>query len=207
MSIKIGSGIFCWLGYERASGRYGFFGMSPTNFHQTVRVQPTWEDVWEAFVGKRVRVFCKVVEARQSGHDGDRHLKISPSTPKRGEQIELGVGIFTHTYSFGELQWGLTPNDGRTVNWMDPNTLYRLHDQTVEVYAEETKANFSPAPRIPSVPNGALVMENGDYQIRHTGLAPGGGVKLKPKFTRLGEGLFSMSNDYEPGELVEVELA
>jgi len=77
-----------------------------------------------------------VKETRPSGHVGDFFRGLQPSTPKIGERIELGTG--TIFYDDHETI-GLRPDDGRDRDWLDPRKLYRLHDQTVELYFVATE--------------------------------------------------------------------
>ncbi len=76
-------------------------------------------------------------------HIGDLFRGVSPSTPKVGETIVLGTGTFftepTDWYAEGvkfSLAFGLDPDDGRETDWLDINSLYRLHEQDVELYFE-----------------------------------------------------------------------
>lgn len=149
--MMIGYGIFAWGGEERRSDRYGSVVLNGENFNCDAEVKSfvNAEAVSE-LVAKRVRLTAKVMETRQSGHIGDVFLGIRPTTPEVGEAIELGVGIL----GVGEA-WEpsltkilLEPEDGRQVFWMDPHLLYRLHDQTVELYAEETGDSCHEAPKI-----------------------------------------------------------
>lgn len=202
MRTKIGYGIFMWMSPERRSGRYGYVFMADSDFNRTTTVEATQDTVkYSFFLGKKVRLIAKVLETRKSGHDGDLFLEIKPSTPMVGEEIELGVGIFSQTYSLNETQLGLEPNDGREINWIDPRILYRLHDQTVELYIEETDDDFSPAANLKVREGEAISFGDGSFQIR--GAAIQEGDKIKPKSIRLGPGLFSLSSDFEAGEVVE----
>jgi len=203
MRTKIGYGIFMWMAGERQTGRYGYVFMSRHDFAQKVFVEATLDNEQaESFIGKKVRLICKIVDTRKSGHVGDRFLSIKPSTPAQGEEIELGVGLFSKTEELGETVVGLEPNDGRDVNWVDPRVLYRLHDQTVELYAEETEDAFTPAPTLFARVEGSISLGDGSFQIR--GISIKDGDKIKLKTTRLGGGLFSLGNDFEDGERVEV---
>ena len=71
------------------------------------------------------------METRQSSHIGDIFRGISPSTPQIGDSIELGEGTLFVSAS-PEGQWvGLEPDELRNSDWLDPEALYRVHDQTV----------------------------------------------------------------------------
>jgi hypothetical protein len=88
--------------------------------------------------------YRKVVESRPSGHAGDLFRKILPPeqpTPV-GTVIDLGEGeLFVwhendDGFPTGGIHIGLRPDDGRKTDWFDPNLLYRLHDQTLEIFIE-----------------------------------------------------------------------
>jgi hypothetical protein len=191
-----------WSSTERTTGRYGYVGMYSHNVSQTISVSPYLDtDQCGPLLGKRVRLTAKVLEARNSGHDGDRFLKIKPSTPDRGEEIELGVGVFSQIEAFGQTAVGLEPNDGREFNWIDPRVLYRLHDQTVELYVEETEDAFTPDPNLVAEADGVISTGDGAFQFRGVQLQDGD--KILPKSTRLGPGLFALSDDFEDGERVK----
>ena len=127
--MKIGQGVFGWDGEERRSNRYGSFNLLHSNCKVSI---PT------KLYGKRVRITCKVLKSRKSKHIGDLFLGIGPTQPEVGEVIELGVGVL-HTEPCDWDERGnptiiLKPEDGRRELWIDPRKLYRLHDQTVEVF-------------------------------------------------------------------------
>lgn len=136
----VGYGIFCWGGEERRSNRYGSFTLTDSDYNNTTTVTPK-VNIPDELLGKRVRVVCKVVESRKSGHIGDLFLNIFPSQPEVSEEIELGIGFLHATvcdWSPEHLTIYLIPEDGRKMLWIDPRILYRLHDQTVKVFMEET---------------------------------------------------------------------
>jgi hypothetical protein len=164
----IASGIFHWYKEERTEDRYGRFYVT----HSTDRVQGRVafdETRMRALVGKRVRILCEVVEARKSGHVGDLYHKIFPTTPNKGEVVDLGVGIFNVVEGppEGSPQFSLEPTDGRKVFWMDPHKLYRLHDQTVRVFVHPTTDEFSAAPNL-KTPDGPVHIIVPDYDPRDT---------------------------------------
>ena len=192
---KIASGIFMWNSVERRSGRYGFVFLTKANYDETVKVEPTFDEAMvNSLVGnKKVKLYAVVTESRPSGHSGDQFLKIAPSQPEVGERVELGVGMLCMIPNDGydkDMMIGLEPSDGRTLFWFDPRKLYRLHDQTVELFAEETDEPFSPAPDI-DIPdkeaNGMISLGKGEVQVCHYGRVGNlSKVKISPKLTRLG---------------------
>lgn len=128
-------GVFTWDGHERRTDRYGgirllqkavpFPGDSPG-----VDLAP-----FQPFLGKRARVTAVVIEARKSDHVGDLFRQIFPSQPDVGEVVNLGDGVVV---GFEHSEWPqmLFRREGvaqTSDDWMDPNKLYRLHHQTVDL--------------------------------------------------------------------------
>ncbi len=150
MSTPVGFGIFMWNGDERRSNRYGGFFMSDSTFNDGATVKPRLSPELKALVGKKVKVSCQVVEARESGHIGDLFLGVFPTIPDVGENVELGVAILDYDASSDPAKYSdtifMVPSDDRGELWIDPRKLYRLHDQTVNLFIEETDEEFSPAP-------------------------------------------------------------
>jgi len=131
--VKVGTGIFGWPPYERKSDRYGFF------FLDSGKACLETKNVL-GLVGRRVRLSAVVIEARDSKHVGDLFHGIFPSRPSVGEVVDMGTGTLSlgpkSDGTQGEMVIGLVPEDGREYFWIDPRKLYRLHDQTVELWAE-----------------------------------------------------------------------
>lgn len=208
--MKIGHGVFGWDGFERRSNRYGAIHLSDTPYGEGPAACKVMHDkaALKKLSGKRVRITAKVIENRKSGHLGDASLKIVPSQPDVGEEIDLGVGEFEVTVGYdGSPDILLKPSDGRDEFWMDPRKFYRLHDQTVDVFAEETTDAFSPVPdvKIPDE-NVAIVVEDG-FQVKSKGR---GAHRIAPNIERLGEpgdGLFMLTplgSDATPGTKFKV---
>lgn len=88
---------------------------------------------------------------------------------------------------------------------MDPRKLYRLHDQTVEVYVEVTLAKFSRAPNFKKAAPEAVFVEpdkNGnDVQVK----SAGDEIRIPPRVEPLGGGLFALSHDYRTGDRVALD--
>ena len=159
---QLGHGIFSWSGDERRSDRYGSFILLDAPYGKAACLVPTYNlDLAQKLEGKRVRIVVKVIEPRMSGHAGDLFLGIFPSTPEAGEMVVLGVGIFSVQPDGQDEQINstvLAPGDGREVFWIDPRKLYRLHDQTVDVWVEETTEAVSPAPNLKAGESGLKVV-------------------------------------------------
>jgi hypothetical protein len=160
---KLAHGVFTWSGSERRSDRYGSFILLAEPYGAPPVTVPTYDAALASRLnGKRVRIVVKVVETRRSGHIGDRFLNIYPTTPEVGEHVELGVGIFSTQPDEGDprvTSTTLAPSDGRETFWIDPRKLYWLHDQTVDVFVEETDDEFTPAPDLKASEPGLIVVD------------------------------------------------
>lgn len=121
----LGTGKFTWDSAERRTNRYGSFTLvdGVEIFDSTI------------FLNKMVKISCEVLETRKSSHMGDIFLGIYPSTPKVGDVIELGTGIFDIQNSTWneECPDFFLKNEERRELWIDPVQLYKVHDQTVRV--------------------------------------------------------------------------
>lgn len=205
MKALVGHGVFSWDAAERRSNRYGSIHLDDVPYNG-VKVCSSYLRVLLLPVGKRVRITAKVVEARDSGHIGDLFLKISPSRPEVGEEVDLGVGVLETAKGYdGTLSLVLQPNDGRKELWIDPRKLYRLHDQTVDLYVEETSDPFSEAPVIScDEPDGAICTGIGDNSLQMKRVPEDrlteGQLKVCPEFKRLGDGLFSLDFSHQKGK-------
>lgn len=199
--IKVASGIFTWDAVERRSNRYGSFVLTDTNFNKDASASVTYDlAALRSLEHKRVHVVCKVITARKSGHLGDGFLKIVPSQPEVGEEIDLGVGVLHMEPGFTDSEHTLKlhPGDAREVFWMDPRKLYRLHDQTVEVFVEETAADFSPIPDIQAstASEEAMVVADGVIQVK---TVEDGAFYITPKIENMGDGMFIVTPLGAPG--------
>lgn len=206
---KLAYGIFTWDGYERRSQRYGTFVVDGTDYNQnTILIKFVDETKLNLLDGKRVRLVAKVVENRGSGHMGDRFLNLFPSKPDVGESIEIGIGtLFTGVGFNGNPAIGLKPSDGREDLWLDPRKLYRLHDQTVEIFVEETEEGDLPKAELESREEGAIANGDGSVQVfNHKAIKEDIGVKIIPTVKNLGDGLFVVETPREAGERVNVKF-
>ncbi len=190
-AILVGTGIFMWEGGERHSDRYGRFYFASETFNRDQKVNPTFNVNSHTLVGKKVRVWARVLENRKSGHHGDAHHQILPAKPAKNEIVELGVGYFDVGKNFeGREDVGLIPDDGRSKWWINAHKLYRLHDQTVEVFVEETEENFTPS-AYPGNPGDGLAISNGDGSFQYKGDAKA--INVLPQFENLGGGAFAFT--------------
>ena len=194
--VLIASGVLSWHKRERVSNRYGGFFLDEVPYNgQTPVCKPAFnKEAIRPFQGKHVKLTAKVIDARKSGHVGDFALGIFPSQPEIGEEIELGIGPL-NVYEEGDFNcFSLLPSfDNRQELWLDPRKLYRLHDQTIELYAEFSHAPCHMAPDLKEAESGTV----------STGPEEGGGFgiqvkkapiprQVNPKITRLGDGMFML---------------
>lgn len=195
---KIGHGVFMWMSPERQTNRYGAFFLSDTTYAGEKVAAPSLTFGTE-HTG-RGRVVAVVVANRESGHVGDLALGIRPAMPDVGAEIDLGianVAAETDPDFPGIRMVVMHPDDGREELWIDPRQLYRLHDQTVDIYVERTDEPCSPAPDL-QAKAGTFAIGDGSFQTKKAALPK----RLPPKFARLGDGLFMMNFDYEAGERI-----
>lgn len=123
----IGTGILNWPAAERRSDRYGVVTLYiDTDSENSINLKKDFD----GFLGI---LKAKVLSTRDSEHIGDLARGILPSTPNVGDIIELGRGHLFFTTNNGV---GLYPEDNRSTDWLDPNQLYKVHSQTVELFFE-----------------------------------------------------------------------
>ncbi len=128
----LGEGVLIWPSVERQSDRYGFVWLLSGPIEGSEHIALRLDDL----VDLEGALICEVLEARQS-KIADCFRGFSAETPDEGELIELGQGTLTA----GENNSvGLSPNDGREIDWLNPDALYRCHLQTVRLYFLRTTA-------------------------------------------------------------------
>lgn len=190
--MLVGKGILCWSREERVTNRYGSIHLNDRPYEGSAQASADVDvPTLTALDGKRVRIACKVIESRQSSHVGDKFLHLKPVQPDTGEVIELGVGFLSiqrASWDASVIEICLRPNDGREDLWINPRVLYRLHDQTVEVYAEETGDDFTPVAEDLFCEIGVEDLGDGSFQTKKA-RAP---LHLPVEIERLGDGLFAM---------------
>lgn len=143
--------------------------------------------------------------ARRSGHAGDAFLDIKPSKPAKGEQIEVGVGrLHLGRNYLGNRSIVLQPEDGRPELWLDPRVLYRLHDQTIDLFIEPTSDVCTPAPALKPVAAGVIANGDGTFQTKFVDPRR---AYLPPKIESLGNGAFRVTAPTMPkaGEQIPYE--
>lgn len=213
----LATGILGWSKHARQSKEYGHVCVDPEGYSTGVRagVPVLFDtDLLNSLRGHRVRIVAVVIEARQSEHCGDMFVfdpdtgvHVKPSKPEVGEEVELGVGRFQvkHDPGFVNPLFGVNTNDDSMFQ-MDPERLYRLHDQTVHVYVERTTDPNTPRTRLIWDKAADKGKGTGDGCIQvNTVVGENDVVRARGTLQSLGDGMFVM----EPlrgrlGELADV---
>lgn len=142
---KIGTGVLNWWRDERIGDRYGAVGLWVNPM--TGSLTPTARAVLpldRSCEGQPGRLIAHIKEVRRSPHVGDFFRGLTPQTPSVGEVIVLGEGLLFFDEETSEDDGvtqtlvGLKPYDGRATDWLNPQALYRCHNQTVELRFEAT---------------------------------------------------------------------
>lgn len=135
-AILIGRGSLSWPRIERVSDRYGAIGLYNSNSKEEIVTQGAHlnMEIIKDCAGKKGQLIAKVTETRKSTHIGDLFRGFFPATPFLNEEILLGEGDLFHQVEDGVDVVGLHPADGRNSDWLNPEMLYRAHEQTVELY-------------------------------------------------------------------------
>lgn len=122
---ELGTGALDWERKERISDRYGLVKLfdKPGPAKQAIGLRRIKE-------GLHGRLVAVVKETRESTHIGDLFHRVFPTRPEVGEQIVLGEGMLF----FEDGGVGLMPDDGREALWLNMQSLYRAHSQTVTLF-------------------------------------------------------------------------
>jgi len=135
---KIAHGLLSWPRKERISDRYGVVAFWPDDVEGKLvhKDSKVFLDEILRLKGKKGSLVAIVLEARKSKHIGDMFRGLSPSTPDVGEEILLGKGTLYHEApdsENGEAHCvGLSQK--RDHDWLNPKSLYRVHEQIVDLY-------------------------------------------------------------------------
>jgi hypothetical protein len=134
--ILIAKGALTWNAPERRSDRYGTVYVHDLNSEEKKINSGSimLNEIIKSLVNKKGTLLCEVLETRQSTHIGDLFHGVFPVTPAVGETVILGEGTLFTEEQFNSFVVGLKPADGRTELWLDINKLYRVHEQTVNLY-------------------------------------------------------------------------
>jgi hypothetical protein len=201
MMILAAEGVLSWESRERRSGRYGSIFVDNDGFHPE---KEYYNSGLKALEGHRLKMSVRVVETRQSTHLGDKFLGIQPETPEVSDTIELGVGTFrvSPIEGYEGQALSLEPSDGRETLWFDPRKLYRLHEQTVQIWVESTDEPDHAVPDVVQVEaDGAIANGDGTIQVRGDAIP----TRIARVSEKLGEGLFllRMPNENERCTILE----
>jgi hypothetical protein len=137
-AVVLGEGVLTWRPVERVGDRYGAVSLMAEGGN-SLADDVAWVPLDRTADGQRGRLEAHVLATRQSSHIGDLFRGFAPSTPEVGETIRLGG---PGTLFFEDLPdppgpafqaVGLRPDDGRATDWLDPEALYRAHEQTVRL--------------------------------------------------------------------------
>lgn len=133
--LHLGTGWLQWPRVERVSDRYGtirLFKFDPNeNETSFVDYPPNLP------MGKYGKLIAEVIETQESSHIGDLLRGLFPQTPEIGEKMVLGEGIlFVEVDEYSPVI-GLKPLEERDSDWLNPEVLYRLHDQRVSLSFDE----------------------------------------------------------------------
>ena len=205
----IGYGMLTWDPEERQRDRYGSVKLTGQDSKDDESAKPyVNHEALEKLQDKRVRLWAKVMETRKSDHIGDLFLGLSPSTPEVGEVIELGVGVLrVETDVWDNTVFVLQPEDGRETFWIDPRLLYRLHEQTVELYAEETTDACHAAPDLTSEDTGVAGIGDGEGGFQTKGVEVEDIERIDAQVELLGDGMFMLKDpDYSLGSRPDFTL-
>lgn len=137
MRILMGKGVLSWAPHERRGDRYGAIFLMQEGTNSFSGYEAPTKLVGIPAAHQLGRLIVVVTEARKSTHIGDLFHGVFPSTPDIGEEITLGKGCLTYDKcKYGYHHIGLAPEDDRKTQWLDIHALYRVHEQSVELYFE-----------------------------------------------------------------------
>jgi hypothetical protein len=204
MKKLVATGVLGWGKYERQSKEYGYIAIEPTGYGEKAKsgIEPHFDTaLLNSLIGKRVRLTALVRETRKSEHVGDLYLyypgttdPLLPTQPEKNAVIEIGVGPlqFKLDDQFVNPMLGVNTTGGKFQ--MDPEQLYKLHDQTVDLYVEETDDPITPPTRMEWDRDGTRGTMTGDGFIQlNTIVTEGDVIRAKPDIKSHGDGLFSIS--------------
>jgi len=137
--VLIGTGVLSWDSDERRSDRYGTVMLLAEGIdsHSIRDEAGVWLTANLPKIGTLGRLCVRVIGVRKSTHMGDVFRGILSTTPDLAQEIYLGTGKIFYGECAGVYPTvGLEPDDGRTSDWLDPEQLYKVHEQSVELYFE-----------------------------------------------------------------------
>lgn len=154
--VSLGEGMLSWPRLERVGDRYGTVILlaeregDPT-LEDYTREDEFVTDFLDAPEGAKGTLKARVIRNRASGHLGDLFHGFAPpgEGAKPGTMHTLGsgelfredehgaaIGVIPQAEADFEVPEGMDSGPDRNVFWLDPEALYRLHEQTVELLFE-----------------------------------------------------------------------
>ena len=142
-AVIIGKGMLNWHRHERVGDRYGTVVLyrewpdehkpSIEDYRDVDGAYPDPVGIGKLPTGEKGHLRATVVRNRESGHIGDLFRGLFPpdTPPAPGTVVELGQGELFVERVNGTDYVGLKPDDGRAADWLDPQALYSVHEQTV----------------------------------------------------------------------------
>jgi hypothetical protein len=131
----IATGVVFWQPAERASERYGAIFLRAIPGGDIVPLPAAYD-------GEEGTLMASIRESRRSPHIGDRFRGFRPPEEPLvpGTEVILGTGVvFREPLESGRgFALGVQPADGRERDWLDPEALYKLHYQTVDLFFDPT---------------------------------------------------------------------
>ena len=131
MKTILGTGIFNWPRNERVSDRYGL----ATVFRSVNGSVCIDHSAVDTVLGRRGHLVAVVKETRESQHIGDFFRGLSPSTPRVGDEFVLNEddGELFDSIIEDQRYIGIAPDDDRDADCLNPEQLYKCHQQTVDL--------------------------------------------------------------------------
>lgn len=139
MRYLLGTGVVTWQRRERVTDRYGAIFLTEIPDGPVVEMPDCYD-------GQKGSFIACIREARQSQHIGDLFRGLTP--PKEplpvGTEIVLGAGtLFREGLSdIAGIAVGLRPHwiltrfEKWRHDWLNPVSLYQVHNQTVDLFFE-----------------------------------------------------------------------
>lgn len=131
-AVVVGTGELYWQSGERISDRYGAVHLNQDDGRAM--------EIDASLVGKRGRLVAVIARPLPAFHLGDlaRGLQRTGSVAA-GDEYELGIGtLFVEPSRDGYTEVGVTPDNGRDIDWLNPAALYQCHGQLVRLELRDT---------------------------------------------------------------------
>lgn len=133
MRTLLGTGVLNWPSVERVCDRYGIVYLLDSD-EKDSDLSIALKRLPEGRLGRLIAI---PTQTRESYHIGDLMRGFYPETPALGEELVLGEGrLFYEQVDAVGIAVGLCPVDNRQIDWLHGPTLYKAHEQTVQLYFE-----------------------------------------------------------------------